>query len=489
MKIGKKTIRILSAVFISSIIMMSVTGCSIIDAVYGNIDLFIKDILEIDEYDDHFDSNDDYSFSNEENEYNKSPVSDIPVFQKDESYAGLTIDDVSADLISWLCATNAVQSKINGLDITVIGGMQRDDENLDWLAGGLEAGWHVTDRESLLEQVDKLTGFDGIDSDDGWDMSRAEQILAQGYCLGYLEFDEYLEYAIPLGRLIQKRFSDWDSFGDNYLKGYMNWISKGGFGFSGDIQERLDWHQYFVTCGEYYTGPYAVDFDMELTPKASAMYYDHMDPQKPYPAQNDKVPEVAQAYIAPENLGIMPTSGIVEIEGDLYHIPATVQAFLDNEWSLEENDLTFKPGTTDNEICLTRGGKSINLVCTSVARTSGRAEEALVETISASSLGDVSFILPSNIEVGMNKSECLLLLKTLNREYENTEAGIEISLAAINDYVNKSTLSISFDGKKVSDIEINCYETKSEQFESYIRNSAFNNLEKNIEKARERKNN
>ena len=95
MKIGKKTIRILSAVIISSIMMISVTGCSIIDAVYGNIDLFIKDILEIDEYDDHFDGNDDYSFSNEENEYNKSPVSDIPVFQKDESYAGLTIDDVS----------------------------------------------------------------------------------------------------------------------------------------------------------------------------------------------------------------------------------------------------------------------------------------------------------------------------------------------------------------------------------------------------------
>lgn len=184
-------------------------------------------------------------------------------FQLDESYAGMTIEEADPEVISWLCGTYAIQTSVNYLDLTIIGGMERGDKDLDFISGGLKAGWGIVDRKTALETINKLLTDDKVDL--AWNSSRTMQLLAQSYCLGYIEFDEYMEYAIPLGKIIQENYSDWETFGSEYLEGYANWMRNRSNPDESQIAERQQMHQYFVEKRDNLkTGPYSIDFNLDL---------------------------------------------------------------------------------------------------------------------------------------------------------------------------------------------------------------------------------
>ena len=65
-----------------------------------------------------------------------------------------------------------------------------EDDNIDFLVSGLEIGWGITDRKTALEVLDNLLSDDNVRN--SWNSSRAMQILAQSYCVGFIEFDEYI---------------------------------------------------------------------------------------------------------------------------------------------------------------------------------------------------------------------------------------------------------------------------------------------------------
>ena len=125
--------------------------------------------------------------------------------EKDTIYSGMDENMVSEDLIAWLNATYAIQTDANELDLTVIGGMDPDDSNVGAIEEGLKAGWGINNKEDLVQKVGKLVADDGDPSDDGWDYSRAEELLAHGYCVGWFNLGEYLGYAVPIGKKIQDR--------------------------------------------------------------------------------------------------------------------------------------------------------------------------------------------------------------------------------------------------------------------------------------------
>ena len=184
-------------------------------------------------------------------------------FNIDESYAGMKIEEADQEVISWLCATYAIQSSVNGLDLTIVGGMERGDDNIEFLTNGLEIGWGIVDRKSALETIDTLLEDDRVT--DSWNSSRAMQLLAQCYSIGYIEFDEYMEYAIPLGRIIQENYSSWESFGDDYLKGYTDWMNSRKNPDESQIEERKNVHEFFLEQNtKAKIGPYSVDFSLEL---------------------------------------------------------------------------------------------------------------------------------------------------------------------------------------------------------------------------------
>ena len=408
---------------------------------------------------------------------------------KDLSFSGMDENMISEDLIAWLNATYAIQTEANGLDSTVIGGMEPGDSNIKAIKNSLKAGWGIKNKEDLVQKVGKLVADDGDSNNDGWDYSRAEELLAHGYCVGWFDLGEYLGYAVPIAKDIQKRYSSWDAFGDNYIANYMSWVANGGMGFAGDINLRSTIHQMFVTGREYYYGPYAVDFDMELKADAIARYYDSMNSDKKIPAATEKVPEFIKGYIAPTQLGEKATSGIIQIDGDLYQMPAPVKAFTDNGWELESwlDNATFS-STEQTHVAMKRNGKRLVLFANVLSVCSGDVDNAYVERIDIVPDSDIRYVLPGAIRIYGKKEDVVKALRKGNSgEIKEGKNSIEISLAGRGEQNTTNKIVICFDDKdKVSAINYNCTNTYADTAESIVRVDIFN-VKQNIEDAKKRK--
>ncbi|MBO4456480.1 MAG: DUF1266 domain-containing protein [Butyrivibrio sp.] len=411
--------------------------------------------------------------------------------EKDSIYSGMDENMVSEDLIAWLNATYAIQTDANELDLTVIGGMQPDDSNVGLLEDGLSAGWGINNKEDLVQTVGKLVTDDGDPNNDGWDYSRAEELLAHGYCIGWFDLGEYLGYAVPIGKKIQGRFKSWDEFGDNYVTHYMSWVSNGGLGFAGDINQRCMSHQLFVTGAEYYYGPYAVDFDMQLGSSAIASYYNSMDRNKEIPSEDDKISELVKGYIAPTELGIKTTSGIVQIDGDLYQMPAPVKAFWDNGWELDESGknaiLSWNKNT---ELTFKRNGKELVLDAHAFANTSGAVENGYVDRLDIEAKNGIEYVLPGGITTSSTHDEVVAALRAGNSgEFKKGNNGsIEISLAGRTEQYSTSNINFCFDNdKKISTIFYHCFNSYADSAESTVRNVIYDDLDQTINDANNRK--
>jgi hypothetical protein len=408
-------------------------------------------------------------------------------FEVDTTFADATYANTSPDLIRWLCATYAIQTDANELDLTTIGGMERDDSNIDVLVQGLKAGWSVTDRDSAIEVVTGLAADNGYDDDDAWDLSRAEQVLGLAYCTGYLELDEYLEYAVPIGRMIQERYSSWDELGDNYLRYYMTWVSKGGFGRAGDINQRMCSHEYFVAAAEYYTGPYTMDFDLELAIDTVASYYTNLNPNKKEPA-DDKIPEYIKGYITPEELGVRADSGIVSLDGDTYMMPISVAALLDKGWMVDKGSKDTKIDSNKTDITFTRRGKFITLGVYGFTNCSSAIENGTVPRLYFSELEDIELILPGDIKLGTSENDVYDALRNGGVSDDDLDIGnseVKYPLCGIGEMYNGSEMTIIFDSRDntVKEVIMYCIAPHASSNETSLRTD-FSQLESRIKDCR-----
>lgn len=193
--------------------------------------------------------------------------------------------DASAEenKVLWINGTHAILTLLNGGDVKIFGGFEPSPAiQAEWLHS-LEAAWDITDRDDLVYMIDTLTlgrhnprfieevkyyELDDITEEElynelmflddeeeimffamlfnaydmfgenaimGWDLSRAAQLCAQGYLAGFLSYEEALERALAVGKVIQQIFVSWDDFWESYFIGYY-WWSKDLDG----LFERLD---------------------------------------------------------------------------------------------------------------------------------------------------------------------------------------------------------------------------------------------------------
>lgn len=463
--------RLLATVLIAALII-GTTGCGafspeylaeVLEQLSGDSENDDEEITEDEDADstDDTDKEDSEDSDDSEDEDEEDDGKKVLSFKVDESFKDATFGTTSPDLIEWLCATYAIQTDANDLDLTLIGGMEREDISIGSLVQGLKAGWNVTDRESTFAVVETLVGDDGTTDDDAWDFSRAEQVLGLAYCVGYIELDEYLEYAVPIGRMIQSRYDNWDEFGKNYLTYYMGWVANGGFGRAGDINQRFSSHEYFVAAAEYYDSPYTIDFDLDLTIDTVASYYDNMDPNKEAPGP-DKIPEYVKYYTTPDELGVRPDSGLISIEGDIYMMPITVQALLDNGWTIadESADLELE-SVNGKEITFNKNNKSMTLKAESFTNCSTAIENGLIERINFAELEDIDLVLPGDIKMGKPEDKVYTALLDggiSEEELDKSNGAVEFSLAGIGEAYNGSSMEIFFDYKthEVKDVWMYC---------------------------------
>jgi hypothetical protein len=56
-----------------------------------------------------------------------------------------------------------------------------------------------------------------------WDLSRAVQLCAAGYIVGFYSYEESTAKAREIGKKIQNTFDSWDDFYASYFYGYAYW--------------------------------------------------------------------------------------------------------------------------------------------------------------------------------------------------------------------------------------------------------------------------
>lgn len=188
--------------------------------------------------------------------------------------------ETKKDTLRWFNATHGIIMELNGEDIEIYGGVEKNDETIESTLDILMQWWDIYDYESaedklnwLLEDGGDSEGFvnimemlenDGIaetvieervdlilafyditeetatvlansygyyeefgaDAIIGWDLSRAQAILGWLYVADIYTEEECYDNALEVARMIQYKFDSWDEFVASYLRGYEYWAEE-----------------------------------------------------------------------------------------------------------------------------------------------------------------------------------------------------------------------------------------------------------------------
>lgn len=222
-----------------------------------------------------------------------------------------TQGDVDSDTIWWMCSAYAIYTEYNGKEHRYVGGITQADRRYyaSAVQEALSDGWGITGREDvestlnfllaegghrksyreLVEQMKEdglmdlseneakvqfpqeereryeaaYTAYQklGEKAIDGWDYSRALQVLGDCYQCGYISLEECLDLSLPVAREYQAAYDNWDEAAMSYLYGYQFWQSGQESYDEYEIEAR--WNVY-EELKDMENGPYSVPYDTEL---------------------------------------------------------------------------------------------------------------------------------------------------------------------------------------------------------------------------------
>ena len=116
-----------------------------------------------------------------------------------------------------------------------------------------------------------------------------------------------------------------------------------------------------------------------------------------------KVPDYLSEYVAPTELGSDLLSGNIQIDGELYRLPAPVSEFLDHDWRITQKPDGIGAGNTEY-ITVQKGDTKLSLNVINLASYQTTPENCAVYGISVSDYDKVSVKLPGEITIGTEKS-------------------------------------------------------------------------------------
>lgn len=122
---------------------------------------------------------------------------------------------------------------------------------------------------------------------------------------------------------------------------------------------------------------------------------------------SDEVPSYLSTYKAPSELGDDKLSGNVEIEGDVYTLPAAPSAFTDNGWKVASNE-DVASGRT-GYLKLSKDGKEMEVQVKNLADYQTKASNCAVIQISVyhydGDSKEVSIKLPGGVTIGTSSAD------------------------------------------------------------------------------------
>lgn len=225
------------------------------------------------------------------------------------------------DTVLWFNATYACLTYTNGCDWRWVGGMEPTEENADKAEYLLYSSWNVSDRKSGVEAVNKLLGgghrtkcqecmddleawgllelgetrfaeeitriavgertdidlgdvpgryvvayymyHSGIGAEyiAAWDFCRVNQLYADFYLCGFMEYEEAMDASLENSLRLQKMYDSWDEMMDAYMMGYQFWQGDLEITEDSPTKERRSYYEMLKNSGD---SPYELDWNMEL---------------------------------------------------------------------------------------------------------------------------------------------------------------------------------------------------------------------------------
>ncbi|BBF45114.1 putative tRNA ligase [Lachnospiraceae bacterium KM106-2] len=222
-----------------------------------------------------------------------------------------TQEDLNSDTIQWFCASYAIYTNMNLKKDDTIGGVTLDDtDSIQKVKASLKDGWGITDRKTAIQSINwilegghrlnyrktvkelKKKGWLSLSQKeyqkkvksfkqdyrylaiyksyhayqdygiDGWDYSRAMQILGDCYVSGYINLKECLDQSLTIAKQLQSEFKSWKEVGQSYLYGYQYWKKTETEEIKADYTYREEVYKLLLALPH---GPYQIPFKTKLT--------------------------------------------------------------------------------------------------------------------------------------------------------------------------------------------------------------------------------
>lgn len=225
------------------------------------------------------------------------------------------------ETVLWFNATYACLTYANGWDWRWVGGQEPTEDNAETAKYLLYSSWNVTDRESGIETVNnllggghrakcqecmddleewglmglsetrfaeemtKIAGGERTDIDLGdvpgryvvayymyhagigaeyiaaWDFCRVNQLYADFYLCGFMDYGEAMDASLENSLRLQKMYDSWEEMMDAYMLGYQFWQGDLAITEDSPTRERFS---YYEMLKESNDSPYELDWNMEL---------------------------------------------------------------------------------------------------------------------------------------------------------------------------------------------------------------------------------
>jgi hypothetical protein len=164
-------------------------------------------------------------------------------------------------------------------------------------------------------------------------------------------------------------------------------------------------------------------------------------------------PEVS-AYQTPIELGTDITSGIIELEGDLYQLPVPASVLERNGWKLSVSfPSEIEPGEYVG-VHFSRGDKGFDCLVYNIGRERTSLHNCFIEYLTPTE--DDSFKLPDGIQVGSSREDLVNTLQGTNYEFiQEYLSGTDYYLVNKGKTESFVRIFLSNDTNKVEKVSIN----------------------------------
>ena len=156
----------------------------------------------------------------------------------------------------------------------------------------------------------------------------------------------------------------------------------------------------------YQKGDYVdVDFNVynEDTKYNSIRLRNYVSDDSDATETSTKVPDYLSEYVAPAELGSDLLSGNIQIDGELYRLPAPVSEFLDHDWRITQKPDGIGAGNTES-ITVQKGDTKLTLNVINLASYQTTPENCAVYGVYISDYDKIQVLLPGEITIGTEKS-------------------------------------------------------------------------------------